>query len=395
VNRLEIAPEATRYAGLWRRLCAATIDVTLAWIVFSAAISILDPNAPNADATTRETVIALGITLGVLILWFNYFVVAEWRWGQTLGKRALGIRVAGEPGSRVSWGRAVVRNLLLVVDVIAGLFLIPLSARRQRLGDRLAHTVVLMKAGDATKMVPPGGSSPPPGAPPAPSEHPGPGATWGPGRVGLGILALLILSVIEVAIVSIFDPGLDTLAARLVAQALLAVTLVGIVLAVASDRRGGMIPAWTLGLRKPLTSPYALAVGAYIAYIAFALVWSSLIHPHQRDITRDLGVGHGDIGTVVAGFLIVVVAPISEEIFFRGFIFGGFRRSLGFVGAALASAAIFGIFHYTGASSLGVVPQLAFLGFALCFVYERTGSIYPTIAMHMLNNAFAFAVLVS
>ena len=71
------------------------------------------------------------------------------------------------------------------------------------------------------------------------------------------------------------------------------------------------------------------------------------------------------------------------------------RRSLGFVGAALASAAIFGIFHYTGASSLGVVPQLAFLGFALCFVYERTGSIYPTIAMHMLNNAFAFAVLVS
>lgn len=395
MNRLEIAPDTTRYAGLWRRLCAATIDVTLAWIVFSAAISILDPNAPADDATTGETWLALGITLGVLALWFTYFVVAEWRWGQTLGKSALGIRVAGEPGTRLSWPGAVLRNLLLVVDVIAGLFLIPLSARRQRLGDRLAHTVVLVKSGYAAETLPPGDSLPPPGAPPPPSGNPGPGATWGPGRVGLGIVALLILSVIEVAIVSIFDPSLDSLAARLVAQGLLAATLVGIALVVASDRRGGLIPAWTLGLRKPLRSPYALAVGAYIAYIAFALVWSALIHPHQRDITRDLGVGHGDLGTVIAGFLIVVVAPISEEIFFRGFIFGGFRRSIGFFGAALGSAAIFGIFHFTGASSLGVVPQLAFLGFALCFVYERTGSIYPTIAMHMLNNAFAFAVLVS
>jgi membrane protease YdiL (CAAX protease family)/uncharacterized RDD family membrane protein YckC len=395
VNRLEIAPHATRYAGLWRRLCAMTIDVTLAWIVFSAAISILDPNAPYEDATTGETWMALGITLGVLALWFTYFVVAEWRWGQTLGKRALGIRVAGEPGRRLSWPRAFVRNLLLVVDVVAGLFLIPLSARRQRLGDRLAHTVVLMTSGAAAETLPPGGSSPPPGAPPAPSGDPGPGATWGPGRVALGIVALLILSVIEVAIVSIFDPSIDSLAARLVAQGLLALTLIGIALAVASDRRGGMIPAWTLGLRRPLRSPYLVAVGAYVAYIAFALIWSALVHPHQKDITRDLGVGHGDFGTVVAGFLIIVVAPISEEIFFRGFIFGGFRRSLGFLGAALLSAAIFGLFHFTGASSLGVVPQLAFLGFALSWVYERTGSIYPTIALHMVNNAFAFAVLVS
>jgi membrane protease YdiL (CAAX protease family) len=56
---------------------------------------------------------------------------------------------------------------------------------------------------------------------------------------------------------------------------------------------------------------------------------------------------------------------------------------------------IFGLFHYTGASSITVVPQLAFLGFALCCVYEETGSIYPTIALHMLNNALAFIVLTS
>ena len=46
-------------------------------------------------------------------------------------------------------------------------------------------------------------------------------------------------------------------------------------------------------------------------------------------------------------------------------------------------------------SRIGVVPQLAFLGFALSWVYEETGSIYPTMAIHALNNALAFALLTS
>jgi membrane protease YdiL (CAAX protease family) len=90
-----------------------------------------------------------------------------------------------------------------------------------------------------------------------------------------------------------------------------------------------------------------------------------------------------------------VVAPISEETFFRGFIFGGFRQRLSFPLAALLSGAIFGLFHYTGSGSLTVIPQLAFLGIVFAWVYEETGSIYPTIALHMINNAFAFLVLTS
>ena len=61
----------------------------------------------------------------------------------------------------------------------------------------------------------------------------------------------------------------------------------------------------------------------------------------------------------------------------------------------MISAAIFGLFHYTGTGSLTVIPQLAALGFALAWVYEETGSIYSTIPLHMLNNAIAFTVLVS
>jgi membrane protease YdiL (CAAX protease family) len=56
---------------------------------------------------------------------------------------------------------------------------------------------------------------------------------------------------------------------------------------------------------------------------------------------------------------------------------------------------IFGLFHFTGPGSIAVVPQLAFLGFALAWLYEETGSIYPPMAVHALNNALAFAILTS
>ena len=48
-----------------------------------------------------------------------------------------------------------------------------------------------------------------------------------------------------------------------------------------------------------------------------------------------------------------------------------------------------------GSGSLEVLPQLALLGFALCWVYEETGSIYPTMAIHAINNAIAFTILTS
>lgn len=71
------------------------------------------------------------------------------------------------------------------------------------------------------------------------------------------------------------------------------------------------------------------------------------------------------------------------------------RRTLPFVAAAVISAVIFGAFHYTGTSSLTVLPQLAVLGLALAWIYERTGSIYPTMAVHAINNTLAFIILTS
>ena len=218
---------------------------------------------------------------------------------------------------------------------------------------------------------------------------------WGPGQVGLGVLAVLIASSVEAVIVSGFDPHLKTLAGKLVLQAMLAPTLIAVAFVAASGPRSATAAPEQLGLREPTRPPYRPAAIAYGVYLAFALAWGILIHPHQENVTRDLGVGSSDLGTVAAAFLIIVAAPFSEEIFFRGFIFGGLRSRLPFAGAALISGAIFGIFHFSGLDSWGVVPQLAFLGVVLAWLYERTGSIWPTMAVHALNNTFAFLLLTS
>jgi membrane protease YdiL (CAAX protease family) len=236
-------------------------------------------------------------------------------------------------------------------------------------------------------------------APGAPSTWTGPvqgdaRVTWGPGRVAAGILTVLVATLLEVGVISIFDSDLSSLGGRLAAQAALAFTLVGVAFTITAGA-DGLSRRRALGLRPPVRSPLRFAVAGYLAYVVVALVYSNFVHPHQRDITRDLGFGHGSLGTIVAAVLIIVAAPISEEIFFRGFVFGGLRSRFSFLGAAVASAAIFGVFHYSGAGSLEVLPQLALLGLVLCWVYEQTGSIYPTMAMHALNNALAFAILTS
>jgi membrane protease YdiL (CAAX protease family) len=226
-----------------------------------------------------------------------------------------------------------------------------------------------------------------------PQEHPG---AWTPKHVVWGILALSVLLLIEGALVVPFDPDLDSLAATLVVQLMLAATLVGIAFGFATLPGSGLArPSW-LGLRRVRfeVAWEAIAIGVF-AYLVFAGVYSEFVHAHQEDVARDLGYGSSAFGAIAAGALIVVAAPFSEEVFFRGFVFGGLRHRLPFWPAAIVAGTLFGLVHYTGVSSIGVLPQLAVLGLILCWIYERTGSIWPTIAVHVLNNLLAFIFIAS
>ena len=222
-----------------------------------------------------------------------------------------------------------------------------------------------------------------------------PAADWGPGRAfaGLGFLVVVVIGL--AVVVSAFDPDIESLGAQVALQASLAAALILTAFLFANRDRHGPAAREALGLRRPLRKPIWLSVATYFGYVGCAIVISLLLAPEQEDITRELGGDSGVLGTVIAGFLIVIVAPVSEEIFFRAFLFRGMRNGMHAVLAALLASGIWGLFHYTGPGTWGVVVQITVFGLWLSWLYERTGSIYPTIAVHTLNNAIAFTILIS
>lgn len=80
-----------------------------------------------------------------------------------------------------------------------------------------------------------------------------------------------------------------------------------------------------------------------------------------------------------------VVAPIVEEVFFRGFVFAGLRQRYGWQKAALASSALFALIHLIPTA---VIP-IFILGYIFAYLYQRSNSIWPAILMHASTNALA------
>ena len=137
-----------------------------------------------------------------------------------------------------------------------------------------------------------------------------------------------------------------------------------------------------LGVRSFRPSALKWMAAAVGAYLVVSAVYVALFGaPEQKDIAESFG------AVPVQVLLIVFAAPISEEICFRGMVFGGLRERLPRLAAALISALIFGGLHaLTGVSA---VPPLIAFGFILALLYEKTGSIVPGILLHMLNNSIA------
>ncbi|HEY5709276.1 MAG TPA: type II CAAX endopeptidase family protein [Solirubrobacterales bacterium] len=137
-----------------------------------------------------------------------------------------------------------------------------------------------------------------------------------------------------------------------------------------------------LGIRAFRASAVGWMFAAVGAYLLFAIVYTAIFGaPEQEDIAESFG------SVPVQILLIVIAAPIAEEICFRGMLYGGLRERWPKFAAALLAGLIFGALH--ALTGLSAVPPLVAFGFVLCLLYERTGSIVPGIVLHMLNNSVA------
>jgi uncharacterized protein len=172
-----------------------------------------------------------------------------------------------------------------------------------------------------------------------------------------------------------------------------------VLVAVLFARMGGrVVRAWQFGLRPPrlrrlwtVLLPFALL----LVFVIFSVIWAGLLHESTKEkLLEQLGANEGTTLLLLSAALTCVVAPVCEELLFRGFIFTALRNWQGTWPAAIITGLLFGGVHVGSAPVIDLVP-LAFLGFGLCLLYRITGSLYPCIAAHSLNNSIAYGSLES
>jgi membrane protease YdiL (CAAX protease family) len=216
-----------------------------------------------------------------------------------------------------------------------------------------------------------------------PVEDAGDAVAWTPRDVWLGVILLLAWGAALVAIQASgwltsekIDPGLYVGLAELVF----------------------LLPVWwytvrkygvglrALGLRRFRAASIGLGCGLLLGSFAFNLFYNLFLALFGQRAQVDLVPVMARLSS--PWFLLVaaaLVAPVVEELFFRGFVYAGLRQRFGWVRAALVSSALFSVLHL---QPLGI-PPIFLLGLMFAFLYERSRSLWPAILMHVTMNALA------
>lgn len=140
-----------QYQGVAIRFVAILIDGIILGIIGWILMALLVPTAFTYDPSTGVFSISSGyyaVILLSLVIYFLYYTLLEGHGGQTVGKMAVKIRVVREADSSpIGYGEAAIRTILRIIDGIfaylIGAILIWSSDKKQRLGDRVAHTIVV------------------------------------------------------------------------------------------------------------------------------------------------------------------------------------------------------------------------------------------------------------
>ena len=151
------------------------------------------------------------------------------------------------------------------------------------------------------------------------------------------------------------------------------------------------------GLHEPTKYKYFLLVPLlFIVYAIVAGLLSALVKHlfagfdiQQEQVT---GFSFGSFDQkLIAGFMLVFLVPIFEEAVFRGWLFGFLRDKLGFWWVAVVVSAIFGYLH----GQWNVAIDVFLLSLVLCWLREKTGSIWVGVSLHALKNLIAFMIIAS
>ena len=148
------------------------------------------------------------------------------------------------------------------------------------------------------------------------------------------------------------------------------------------------LPIAALGLRQPKRGGVLLGIGVSISAMAIVVVYGVILTALDLEPDTELPDAAFDSVLAFAVTLAIVslLAPVAEETFFRGFVFGGLRGRFGFWPAALASGLLFAAAHIGNPGYLIVLPAIAAIGVLFAWSYDYSGSIRIPIFGHFLYN---------
>jgi membrane protease YdiL (CAAX protease family) len=132
-----------------------------------------------------------------------------------------------------------------------------------------------------------------------------------------------------------------------------------------------------------------------VSYFVLAAIYVALVFPDaQQTVVEDIGAHEGTFGTIAAGFIVICVAPFAEEFFFRGFSYRALRSRFRWSWRRSSTAPC-----SASCTTTSQAPTRSYscrswhlVGFMFCLVYEKTGTIWPGIALHAFINTIAYGV---
>ncbi len=221
--------------------------------------------------------------------------------------------------------------------------------------------------------------------PVAPEPMGGGAPAWKPWRAAVGFVAAVALALAGRAIVS----GESSSPLLAVALALIVLSLAPIGLAIVAAGMDAAPTARDFGLLRPrLARAVALALAIWVGTSLMIVMWVETLGLDGEEgqvLTERLGT-EGTLSVVTLIVIVAVLAPVGEEFLFRGYIFRALRNWRPAWPAAIAAGGLFAATHI-GWLPVALIVPTALIGIALCLLYEWTGSLYPCIAVHAINNS--------
>jgi membrane protease YdiL (CAAX protease family) len=151
-----------------------------------------------------------------------------------------------------------------------------------------------------------------------------------------------------------------------------------------------------LGLtRLPSWTDIGLAPAGFVVYFLLSAVLVYVVtHIFPGfDISQAQNVGFENLGRyyelMLAFVTLVIIAPIAEELLFRGYLYGKLRNAVPIWAAILITSVLFGLIH----GQWNVAVDVFALSIVMCVLREVTGGIWAGILLHMLKNGLAFYIL--